>query len=227
MVRLQSLEITRLDPDTIALSTFLISVVAVVFLEFAAGTGIARGWWSPMAGIGMARMADIVVLTAVVSAWGTGMARLGLGRGRFRSGLIRGGVWSLGFGALAGAGLGLMTAFGLPALKMIFVQLPDTSGELAAYFIVGGLVAPIAEEFFFRGIVYGFFRRWGCILGVAVSTLAFVAAHGTGPSFPVTQLVGGILFAAAYELEGNLLVPIVIHITGNLALFSLSLFFFY
>lgn len=147
------------------------------------------------------------------------------GVGRLQSGLIRGGLWALGFGVLAGAGLVLMAAFGLPALEMIFVQLPEEAGELAVYFLVGGLVAPIAEELFFRGIIYGFFRRWGCILALAVSTFAFVAAHGAGSAFPVTQLVGGIFFAAAYEFEGNLVVPIVIHVTGNLALFSLSLFF--
>jgi membrane protease YdiL (CAAX protease family) len=35
--------------------------------------------------------------------------------------------------------------------------------------------------------------------------------------------VGGVVFALAYEKEKNLLVPIVIHISGNLAIFALSL----
>jgi hypothetical protein len=38
----------------------------------------------------------------------------------------------------------------------------------------------------------------------------------------VTQVVGGILFAAAYEIEKNLVVPITIHCLGNLAIFALS-----
>jgi membrane protease YdiL (CAAX protease family) len=41
--------------------------------------------------------------------------------------------------------------------------------------------------------------------------------------FPLTQLVGGILFALSYEYSGNLMVPITIHATGNLAIFTLSL----
>jgi hypothetical protein len=40
----------------------------------------------------------------------------------------------------------------------------------------------------------------------------------------LTQAVGGILFAVAYEVERSLLVPITIHVLGNLAIFSLSLF---
>ena len=210
-------------PETIALRPFVISVLAVVSMEFLAGAGIARGLWRPLTAIGMARLADILILTTIVSVWGAGVSRLGLGPSRFLSGLTRGGLWSLGFGALALAGLALMAGLGYPALRMIFVQLPHKTGELAIYFIVGGLVAPVAEEIFFRGIVYGFFRRWGRSLALAVSTLAFVAAHGTGSAFPLTQLVGGILFAVAYEIEGNLMVPIVIHTTGNLALFTISL----
>jgi len=40
---------------------------------------------------------------------------------------------------------------------------------------------------------------------------------------PLPQIVGGILFAAAYEKEKNLMVPITIHVLGNMAIFSISL----
>jgi hypothetical protein len=39
----------------------------------------------------------------------------------------------------------------------------------------------------------------------------------------VHQVVGGIVFAVAYEVEGSLLVPITIHVLGNMAIFTLSL----
>ena len=48
-------------------------------------------------------------------------------------------------------------------------------------------------------------------------------AHPFYPAIPVTQVVGGLLFAVAYEVEKNLMVPITIHILGNMALFTLSL----
>jgi hypothetical protein len=39
----------------------------------------------------------------------------------------------------------------------------------------------------------------------------------------MTQIIGGVLFAVAYELEGSLFVPITIHALGNLAIFGSSL----
>jgi hypothetical protein len=39
----------------------------------------------------------------------------------------------------------------------------------------------------------------------------------------MTQIVGGVLFAIAYEIEGNLMTPITIHSLGNLAIFTISL----
>jgi membrane protease YdiL (CAAX protease family) len=36
-------------------------------------------------------------------------------------------------------------------------------------------------------------------------------------------MVGGIVFAVAYEVEGSLMVPITIHVLGNMAIFALSL----
>ena len=89
------------------------------------------------------------------------------------------------------------------------------------FFLVGGVVAPVAEEILFRGLVYGFLRRWGAILAVILSTALFALAPPLR-GLPLTQIVGGLLFASAYEMENNLLVPITIHVLGNLAIFTLS-----
>jgi hypothetical protein len=40
-------------------------------------------------------------------------------------------------------------------------------------------------------------------------------------NIPIPQIVGGLLFALSYEVEKNLMVPIIIHMSGNLAIFSL------
>jgi membrane protease YdiL (CAAX protease family) len=56
---------------------------------------------------------------------------------------------------------------------------------------------------------------------VLFSTAVFAAFHL--PGIPVTQIVGGIVFAVAYHTGKSLMVPIVIHVLGNLAIFSLSL----
>jgi hypothetical protein len=56
-----------------------------------------------------------------------------------------------------------------------------------------------------------------------MSTLLFVLSHPSRHTIPVPQMIGGILFAVAYEMEKNLLAPITIHILGNLAIFILAL----
>ncbi|MBW2319145.1 MAG: CPBP family intramembrane metalloprotease, partial [Deltaproteobacteria bacterium] len=40
---------------------------------------------------------------------------------------------------------------------------------------------------------------------------------------PITQIVGGVIFCVAYEVEGKLMTPITIHVLGNTAIFALSL----
>ena len=102
------------------------------------------------------------------------------------------------------------------------MQLPAGGHQLVLFFVLGALIGPIAEEIFFRGILYGFFRRWGVPAAILFSTLLFVLSHVSGTTIPITQLIGGILFAVSYEVEKNLLVPITIHSLGNLAIFSLA-----
>ena len=58
---------------------------------------------------------------------------------------------------------------------------------------------------------------------LVLSTLIFVLLHPTISGFPLPQVVGGLVFAVAYEVEGNLLVPITIHALGNMAIFALAL----
>lgn len=118
----------------------------------------------------------------------------------------------------------ILMAMGINALDFLQGTRPSSWPQMVLFLIVGGILAPITEEIFFRGIVYGFLRRWGAAIAVVSSTLIFVIAHPTGSSIPVTQLVGGIVFAAAYEIEQNLVVPITIHCLGNLAIFSLTFF---
>ena len=86
------------------------------------------------------------------------------------------------------------------------------------------MVSPITEEIVFRGVLYGYLRRWGILAAIIGSTVLFVLAHSIQGVFPLTQVVGGIVFAVAYEREHNLLVPMVIHILGNLAIFTVTLF---
>jgi hypothetical protein len=56
-----------------------------------------------------------------------------------------------------------------------------------------------------------------------VSTLLFVFSHPLTGGLPFPQLVGSIVFCLAYERSGSLLAPLMIHMLGNTAIFSVSL----
>ena len=84
-------------------------------------------------------------------------------------------------------------------------------------------MAPLAEELYFRGVLYGWLRRFGPAVAVIGSTLVFVAAYPNLVPIPITQLIGGLVIAISYEIEKNLMVPILVHGLGNAALFSLWL----
>jgi membrane protease YdiL (CAAX protease family) len=79
----------------------------------------------------------------------------------------------------------------------------------------GGILAPIGEEFFFRGFLYNSAkRRWGLLAGTLISAVAFAVVHA-GPLLMLAIIPVGILLAVAYERTGSLWVPILIHVTFN------------
>jgi membrane protease YdiL (CAAX protease family) len=148
---------------------------------------------------------------------------LGLAPSNLVPGIRHGLIWSAGFAAAAGLMfLGLFMVDQNP-LAMIRSPLPAAPVDKALFFFVGGILAPVAEEAVFRGLIFGYLRRWGLAAAILISTGMFAAIH-TGVTLPVTQIVGGLVFAMAYHISGSLVTPIVIHSLGNLAIFALSLF---
>jgi membrane protease YdiL (CAAX protease family) len=212
-----------MEPGAVTLKTVGFATAGVIGIEALARWGIAQWGLAPLAGTGLARLLDIAWMALVVSGCPRGWARMGLGRGNWKHGLRMGLTWSAGFGLLAAlGGVGLHLA-GLEPLRFI---LPGPAGRQAApalLFLVGGLIGPVAEEIYFRGMVFGGLRRWGFWPALALSTLMFSLLHAGGPGLPLTQIVGGLVFAVSYEIEKTLIVPITIHVLGNLAIFTLPL----
>jgi hypothetical protein len=211
-----------METDRVALKTLALATAGVFVVEVLARRAIAGAALPPLAGVGLARLADIALMAAVVATSTAGWAGVGLRRGGLREGLFRGLIWSAGFGALSGLGAAAASLAGYDPLQVIRTAVPAQPAEMAQLLLAGVLTGPLAEELYFRGILYGFMRRWGVAAALAGSTLFFVVLHPGGGGMPVTQIVGGLLFAAAYEIEKNLLVPIVVHSLGNLAIFGLA-----
>ncbi len=212
-----------MEAGTIKIKTLAICLGAVIAVEVVARIGIGPGAYNPIIVLGAVRFLQAGMIIMIVLIRERGLSAIGLSLTGVFPGLGRGGLWSAGFGLIVLTGFVVFYAAGLDPLSLIYTRLPANPGHIVLFFIVGGLIGPIAEEVFFRGIVYGFLRRWGAPMAIILSTLAFVLAHPVFPEIPITQMVGGLLFAVAYEVEKNLMAPITIHVLGNLAIFTLSL----
>ncbi len=215
-----------MEANKIQIKTLLISLGTIIGVEFVARVLISEDPHHPMIALGALRLVETILIFLIVSVWGNGISSMGLSWRTMGRGLKRGFVWSVAFGVLTATGFAVLFLAGIDPLALVSVRLPLSPYQIIVYFLVGGIVGPIAEEALFRGVLYGFLRRWGMIIAMTVSTLIFVMAHPSAlHGIPLTQAVGGILFALAYEKEGNLLVPITIHGLGKIAIFALSLIF--
>lgn len=77
------------------------------------------------------------------------------------------------------------------------------------------VVAPLAEEFIFRGYLYGVGKRlFGPVPALVLTSLLFAAIHGHIGSLPALFMLA-VCFVAAYEKTGSLLVPIAAHSMFN------------
>jgi uncharacterized protein len=146
-----------------------------------------------------------------------------------------GGVGPVGRHLRVGIGLGLIAVV---ASTLIVSMLVALSGNEATpeQVLTGGLLetplqiilatvaavvlAPIAEELLFRGLLHrGLRRRLRLAPATAVSSVLFAIVHVDVALSQPIALVGltlvGALLAVAYERTGSLLVPVVIHAVHN------------
>jgi len=81
-----------------------------------------------------------------------------------------------------------------------------------------GIIGPIAEEMFFRGVLFGWMRQrvsfWPAAIG---SSILFGAAHIEPASIAIAA-IAGVAFAGLYERTGSLLMPAMAHQAWNFTL---------
>jgi len=212
-----------MEANKIKINTIIISILVIAAIEIIVRLVINQNLVAPLIGLGLARLSEIIFLLTLIKISEKGFSVIGLTSANVYKGFKKGFIWAVIFGVAAGVVLFIIYLLGINVPALFQMQLPAKNRNIFAFFLIGAFFGPLAEEIFFRGILYGFFRRWGIPAAVILSTLLFVLSHTSGPAIPVTQLIGGILFAVAYEIEKNLLVPIIIHVLGNLAIFTLAL----
>jgi membrane protease YdiL (CAAX protease family) len=212
-----------MEANKISLKTITVSIAAILLIEAGFRFAVIGKTVLPLPALGIVRSLESILLVALVWWLETGTGVIGLSRPKILTGFIRGLIWSAWFGIAAGILFIILIANGVNILDFVHSSRPSSWQHSVIFLLVGGLIGPIAEEIFFRGVIYGFFRRWGAVIAIICSTVIFVFTHPMGGSIPVTQLAGGIVFAIAYEKEQNLMAPITIHCLGNLTIFSLMI----
>lgn len=213
-----------METPAVNLKTAGWSLAAVFLAEWAARAIVVGTSLSSLPVLGWTRSLEIAILLGIVRlANPRGLTGVGIDSVSWLKGLKNGVGWALGFGLLVGVLFVLLRWAGIDPLSLMTNDMPAKTGDLVLFFLIGALISPVAEEILFRGILYGFFRRWGVVAALLISTFLFVLAHAAASRVPVTQAVGGLLFAAAYERERHLLAPIVIHVAGNAAIFAVAL----
>jgi len=208
----------------IEIKTLAAAVIAVIGVELA--MGVINTYYSlhPLFLTALARSVQIILMILIVSSRGEGLSPIGLSHTGLARGLQKGLLWSAGFGLATILATLLFFLGGINLLNFFNTGFPTDPVRIALLFIVGGFIGPIAEELFFRGLLFTYLRRWGMIPALLGSTAAFVLIHPV-QGLAVTQIIGGLLFGVSFEIEKNLMVPVTIHILGNMAIFTLPAIF--
>ena len=99
-------------------------------------------------------------------------------------------------------------------IMQLFEHVAEPAKKIPIIFLAV-VIAPLAEEFVFRGFLYGVLKRYAGALPALVFTgVAFALIHLHVPSLLPLFLLACVL-TLAYELSGSLLVPMAMHALFN------------
>jgi membrane protease YdiL (CAAX protease family) len=110
-------------------------------------------------------------------------------------------------------------------------KLPDSLGAdestaaLVAVCVIVTVIAPLAEELFFRGYFFAAVRNWrGPWPAVLITGVVFGAIHafGTDPVFLVPLAIFGVMLCVVRWQTGSLLPCIALHAINNALAFAVT-----
>jgi membrane protease YdiL (CAAX protease family) len=133
-------------------------------------------------------------------------------------------VWALGLGAAAGVVLGVVGIGYVMGVELVpggAAQMAEAAARMAAIphmrealFVMAVVIAPCAEEFLFRGLLYrALDREWGGWRAVLGSAAFFAVYHPMLSWVPVGLL--GVVNAVIFKKTGRLAPAIVTHMVYN------------
>lgn len=126
---------------------------------------------------------------------------------------------AMGFGLCIGSNgiAGLASAFfSFAGIEGDLPELPVSQNALDVFmnFVAAAVVAPLVEEFIFRGVIMQPLRRYGDRFAIVVSAAVFGIAHGR-PTSIVFAFLSGIIIGCAVVYSRSIWVGIIIHALNN------------
>lgn len=212
----------------------LVHVVVLVVGAFLAALVFATSGLGVFGELGFQIQPMAPVVNAVVSAlqfvgfiavglwyveWADARDLLYLGRPSIRDvGWVAVGL--VGLFVLFKALAAVLAALGVAPATNAAVEAGRDQPRLLLYFVVVTILftAP-AEEFLFRGLVQGLFRRaYGVVPGIVIASGVFGVVHylaltggGSKVAYLAIAAVLGLVLGAVYEYTENLVVPVAVH----------------
>ncbi len=196
----------------------LVVVIAAVFAGFA-GLDLADPSLMQFIVFVVMGLEAVFILPAWV--WGPRKHGLGLEWLGFRPvGLLKSVILTVaGLALVLGVNLlwGLvMERFNIPGQPDLVPLFGEGPFGIVTAIAVASVVAPFAEEIFFRGFMYAGMRdRWGLAAGVIASSMIFALFHMSLSTLVPIALMGAV-FALLYERAGSLWPCIALHAIVNL-----------
>lgn len=113
----------------------------------------------------------------------------------------------------------VVAAAGIAAMALASLMAgPPIPLVVSTWVVPLNLAAAVAEEAFFHRLLYGSLRRWGVVLAVTGSALAFALLHVPfyGPAAFWVDLGAGLLFGWQRWASGGWAAPAITHGGANL-----------
>jgi membrane protease YdiL (CAAX protease family) len=212
-------------PFAALLLTAVISLCGSLILSVAAqlaGADMTRGHVPAGVKVGGTVIQDVgLILAAIV------LARMTAGRVSARDFGLRAARFARSLGWMVGAWVTFLVFSGVYAALVHAPKVSDQADQLdagdstinlVAVTVLVTVVAPIAEEIFFRGFLFTALRRWvGWVGGALLSGAVFAAIHigSLDAIFLPALVVLGFLLAALYKQTGSLLPCMAFHAVNN------------
>ena len=216
--------------------TFLVSFVIGFQKGFVQRAGHGHPWSVPNWFLGLVAVFAFQSALLVI-AWrrgrviGGGDAKRGLGMMRLRRRLLLVGL-SLALIPIVGGWFVALRRFALVmptndtnlAMMLTAVRRQELGPQIATLFLVG-ILAPVAEEWFFRGWLWTGLRAYWRPFPVMVTTAGFwLALHlFDGPSKLLYLVPAAIMFSAARHYCDSVRASLALHLLNNLTFLGISL----